>query len=46
MVLNDSFVKLKWKLNNGNIASTIMEEEKADAFIEKLGVANAWKDQS
>ncbi len=43
MILNDAFVKLNWKLKNGKVSTTIMEEDKADAFIAKLGVDNAWK---
>jgi len=46
MILNESFVKLKWKLRNGKVSTTIMEEYKADAFIAKLGMDNAWKDAS
>ena len=42
LFLNDSFVKLNWKLKDGKVGTTILEEDKALAFIDKLGSENAW----
>ncbi len=42
LVLNDSFVKLNWKLKDGKTGTTILEEYKAERFIELLGSDNAW----
>ena len=42
LVLNDSFVKLNWKLKDGKVGTTILEEDKAERFIEILGSDNAW----
>jgi len=42
LVLNDSYVKLNWKLKDGSVGTTILEEDKANRFIEILGSENAW----
>jgi len=38
-----NFTRINWRLNNGNTASTDINEEKVDATLEKLNtVTKAW----
>lgn len=38
-----NFIRINWELNNGNTGTTEVNEEKADAVLQKLNtVTKAW----